>query len=672
MDYQKLVKELKSLNVNVSDKARNYRASLYLKNLKDTQTYLTKTLAQSNSGIGSSAFKFCKTALQFGGLIQQLADVLDHYSCPALQGNLSPYLKEGNKKTYYDYFDDNIFDANDTVFDTNVTKFWNLTPLSSHAITQLVDNFQRNIKTACQRVYQDITKLEACFEGQYDDNFSLNSLKRIKSTGSDFHKGGQQVLILTFGASDEIDSSPAPLISSFNVQVVYKPGDIEADCLISGNSQVVNKVLGKTFMTNSLFEIYNQQLTELKQQQPSFAGLPLATYRILPIAYQSDNKTPLRQAYGYLEYLDNDVSGTFAQIFGFYPFASSDYLIFKSESKEQIVSSFYRQAGAMSAVASSFSIIDLHIENVRVETRKPYFIDMEVCLTSPVDDIELTSLLKDKQGGINGISLNYQDLTYSFKNLLKPDEAEITTEYPDVYYQNRLWQVSPKNQKQPIPVNAKVYQSGVADGFKVLEAAQSSGKFTHWFQRLNNVVVRYLPCSTTDFKAIATTAFLQDPEDQRKKNQPVNNAIDDALLNKLTNNFNKYKEAGNTLAPPEFLSLTPSVSQADYRSLDIPVFYHRIGSTDLLDSLGQVVAIPANVTVYIGNTPTVVAVNSVFTGTTFFQSSPMATKVQQAQVEILSNASKAAAREQLLTQSISSFFSADTSKTSETFRPIKA
>ena len=65
------------------------------------------------------------------------------------------------------------------------------------------------------------------------------------------------------------------------------------------------------------------------------------------------------------------------EYWGFYPFASSDFIVFRSQNEQSIVRDFYRMEGALAAICGSFSITDIHIENMRVVGLKPSLIDVE-------------------------------------------------------------------------------------------------------------------------------------------------------------------------------------------------------------------------------------------------------------------------------------------------------
>lgn len=635
-----------------------YRAALYIDYLEHAKTYFTTTLAGTvpNGGLGIG-YPFVAPALESASLLQELADILDYFVSPAVDADLvrayagpPAGLGHGGAAgwTYQDYFTNLILDANPVTFANNVLAFRNMYPISAAALLRLSANFEGNILLSCQRVLADRALLTSFYQDLFEEDFAILSLQKIKSTGSDFHKGGKQVLILTFQIVHTVDFGPpitfAP--SREELKVVYKPSDLEVDCLIVGQSAVVNRVLGIPFMAASLFEIYNTRLQIMKTANPAFTGEALTTYRILPrnyiSAYAGGAPLPIRNAYGYIQYLDNDLSGTARQVYGFYPFGASDYLIFQSQSRSNIARSFYRQEGALAALCGSFSLIDMHIENLRVRKYQPYLIDLEISLTSVINDIEGTSLT-GRKGGITGISVADQDSFWAVRNAATPGQAYLIRYYPTVYYQNRLWFAAANRQKTTIGVSRKSLLQGFSDGMSVLRACEQNNDFQNWFGRLNNVLVRYLPYATPDFKDIRTSIFITGIA-----TAALNPKQAAALRNFLSQEYDTFAQAGNPAAEPNFVSLTQPVCGPDYLNLDIPVFYHRIGTTAVVDSQGADVPIPPFVTVDDPgqNPPTrqapVLGVGGVFNRNTFFANPPMQANVEQGQVQILAGAGFAA------------------------------
>ena len=111
---------------------------------------------------------------------------------------------------------------------------------------------------------------------------------------------------------------------------MYKPGDVEIDCLVAGESAAVNRATGVAFQVQSLAELFNDWIAT----HPAADQEALPTYRILPrhpvSPYVGLPPYPVRQAYGYLEYLGSALTGLDWSAFNFYPNGESDYLIFQT------------------------------------------------------------------------------------------------------------------------------------------------------------------------------------------------------------------------------------------------------------------------------------------------------------------------------------------------------
>ena len=81
------------------------------------------------------------------------------------------------------------------------------------------------------------------------------------------------------------------------------------------------------------------------------------------------------------------------------------------------------------------------------------------------------------------------------------------------YHQNRLWRATQNENGQygsrgPIAVNKPQLLAGFAEGMATLRAAQLADDFDDWFDRLDRVLVRCLPYTTSYFKAISTSIFV--------------------------------------------------------------------------------------------------------------------------------------------------------------------
>ncbi len=627
------------------------RASLYYDYLVAANTFFTATMNTPVGGPPPAAglgpgYAFVQNAVRATSLLNELAEVLDFFVSPAVEADLQrAYAAPPNGLdhgaaggavawTYRDYFDNEILDVVPLTYNNNLNNFRLRYPIMDHALNRLANNFQNNILEACQRVIADRVLLTNFYNDLYNNTLVINTMERIKSTGSDFHKGGKQVLILTF----DITYTNGLLQKRENLKIVYKPSDIEADCLIVGDSAAVNNVI-PGFMVNSLFEIYNNRLQAYKAANLGFTGKPLDTYRILPRNYISlyggGYPLPIRQAYGYIQYLAYDISGVAQQFFGYYPAGESDYLVFRGMNEANTLRTFYNKSGAYTALSTNFSLMDMHVENMRVSNYRPYPIDLEISLTSTVNDVAQTRLIAN-MGGISGYEITGQDSHWVAYNINNAGNSYVQRDYPTIYYQNRLWRWQANRQKQLIAIDQHRLLQGFMDGMRIIREGQMNGDFNAWFIRLNNVLVRYVPYPTSIFKSLVTLTFISTVQAQPPGGPaPALAATLQAVIrDKLTQEFNGYAMGGG--ANPNFLAFTPANCNHDYQNLDIPVFYHRIGSQEIVNSLGAQVAIPANITVDNPAAPPPTLNPALAIGrATFFANVPTTANVDVGQVQVL-------------------------------------
>jgi Domain of unknown function (DUF4135) len=623
--------------------ARQYRASLYLQHLNAARNFLTTTLAGPVPGGLGAGYPFVAQALADPQLLDDLAGNLDHWICPAVEQAMNAALAvpPPNPTTNYtQWFDNDILDPNNVVYAANVTAFFNAYPIADNALTRIRLNFQANIKLACDRIIGDKAEITALFSDRYYGLY-LSALTGITSTGSDYHKGGQQVLVLTFAT--RTFGGYWPLAST--LKLIYKPADLELDCLIAGESAAVNRAVGGgvPFMQASLVEIFNTQAAN----NPGVVE-QLPTYRILPrnptSPYVGVGPVPIRQAYGYIEYLDYSLTGETLSAFNFYPLGASDYLILQSQNEVPIIEKFYRQAGQLLALAVTFSLFDLHIENVRAKTYQPHLIDLEISLTSTTnfvtDTLLLFTLMGTATGGYDGSVRANEDWIYTFVPFLNPPappQEHLNQVFLTKVYQNRLYGQRPD--RRIVPVCVYYLLQGLQNGMNTLRAAQQAGAFAAWFARLANVLVRVVPLATSDWNQVrqqiyADALALAPPPPPPLALAPT---IAEQVRRKLTAMWNAYGVAATP--EPKFAALTAPQVPLDLANFDIPTFYHRIGTTDLLDSMGNTIPVPAQITVYNAAIPPApVVVNTNVGRVTYFAAPPTAARIQNGQVADLTGA----------------------------------
>jgi hypothetical protein len=587
-----LAAELAQMGVTPVDASDPNRALLYLPELRATRTFLTTTLAQAGAGGLGAGYAFCSAALTSPNLLQELSEVLDFFIGPAVIeeiDRLNPNRAAPAFPTLNQFYN-TIFDPADATYVTNRNTFLARYPVTQAAVAQLARNFQNNIFLACRRIVDDKATIEHFFADRYPF-FFLRSLQEIKSTGSDFHKGGKQVLILRFAAVYSDRDTP----KVFQFRLVYKPSDLEIDCLIAGDSAAINAVI-PNFMAESLVEIFN----DLRSRQSAAPNaLPLPTYRILPREYmraQPAGNPPfaaLPNLYGYIEYLSYDAPSGFSA-WGYYPFGSSDFVIFRSAgSRPKQVTDFYQQAGELLALACTFSLMDLHFQNVRVRGYQPYLIDLEISIGTYVTDA-LQTLLLSRAGGIGGFNgyelagssyqwIKEQPYGMRYETLSRDDETE--------RFQNRLYKLNPT--RHLVQVEPFTLIRGLSDGLTILANAPGA-RFDVWWARLDNTLVRDLPYSTSEFRALRNQIFRDRPAGA----WPATISV--VINAQFVADYGTYVASLAPPAPPpppKYLALAPNITNLDYQALDIPIFYRRVDQTNIVDSRGAAIPIPANVVI---------------------------------------------------------------------------
>ena len=166
-------------------------------------------------------------------LLTSLCHLLDEHTVEVVNAELN--------RTHYSYgkYFEDFFQRYPKSRNDILDQYLNL----YQVFTKSTAYFRNNILLACIRVLTDWQDLERMFVSQKDQ--VLDQLIEIESTGSDFHKGGQQVLILTFSTKP----SGNPL------RIVYKPSDMEVDCLIMGNTDALANANLANFQQESLMEL---------------------------------------------------------------------------------------------------------------------------------------------------------------------------------------------------------------------------------------------------------------------------------------------------------------------------------------------------------------------------------------------------------------------------------
>ena len=403
-------------------------------------------------------------------------------------------------------------------------------------LNKIRDYSTRNLRECCERLianWGDITN--AFFPGKI-----LLELAKITLTGSDYHKGGKQVLILTFNTKswDDPRRQVAGCLGTRLVgddpveqrRLVYKPTDLDVDCRLLGKTAIFH---GASQVRPNGYQIpLHGSLLEKIQQKLQACGnhLTLPTYKILPYhAHTAPPPAPgFRDPYGYIEYLTfkpeppahaegaNDteemirVATKHIRKHGGMIGTSSDYILSPEgvpAAAARRIENYFRTYGRLMAVCHTFCISDMHFENVRVHEGVPHLIDVEDCLKWPIAKLQdigmiyrggpLADYANRCRGGGNKLRV-MNDKTDQITVGWAPDEGWIACQAYE-YAQNPAtnhWQVSKVNREY-----FTSYVRHIVTGFaEVMEAiAANQADFLGLVDDMQQSYARFVPVPTTSY-----------------------------------------------------------------------------------------------------------------------------------------------------------------------------
>ncbi len=259
---------------------------------------------------------------------------------------------------------------------------------------------------------------------------------------------------------------------------------------------------------------------------------------------------------------------------------------------------------------------------------------MEISLNKATDGIQATTLfsgLGQPNGGINGL---YRRTDLSVEHPapdVSGDEVTMVKIYETVNYQNRLWTCYDKLNKQSVKIDQANLLLGYGEGMTILRYAQTNNAFNAWFNRLNNVVVRYLPYATAYFRNSILSQYYLDMD-----NATGTTTLLEFVRRALTIEANRYVAP----AVPNFLALADPQCLIDVQQLDVPIYYYRIGMQEIINSAGGQVPIPATITIYNNAIPPQPIPYNVAIGrATFLPDTPTTDIVDVQQVQVLGRCS---------------------------------
>jgi hypothetical protein len=395
----------------------------------------------------------------------------------------------------------------------------------------------------------------------------------VTTTGSDPHKQGQQVLLLTFHVQPAA-AAAQPRRGVLNVarfgvgihnqnanqvnvqmeqRLVYKPSDVELDCRLVGDTYNLRGRLGANpelpnLTQGSLFELINNRLNP---------PTPLPVYLIWPRRPASlmtpdiNGNMPIFQSYGWIEFLTHDPPDADAQnprLLSRYPPLLRDWIACDPDD----VRNFYSLHGWYAALGVAFAFCDSHHGNVLVSRRKPYLIDLEICFKMRIRSYFDTMLDRAIQ---QGQALYFGD-----------DRLDTRTRQAKVQLAAQCLDAL-----QKIVANIDRLKAWVTD------------------QHMRNTVARYTTRPTPAFGANLRGIYMGhalDPVPDARNVADPNWAT--LAGNRFQTDWTDWVQRGNR---PNWATVSPDHDLLDYLNCDFPCYYRRLGSTQLMNCRGVVVRV---------------------------------------------------------------------------------
>jgi len=479
-------------------------------------------------------------------------------------------------------------------------------PLFEQQLQTISINYFKHIVLMLARVetYENVLK-----HFYFNPHYGPTSLVGIRSTGSDWHKQGQNVLILEFKNT----------INEY-FRVIYKPSPVLADVFLVGDL----KKLATTFPAfkgkKSILEIFNENLPEHNKLLPTL---------IVPLC--DDRRTDLpdiQRHFGFLEFVGNSrwysidrdtiekklfklapakradsripqnvVNKNFTK-FVWQELQQADCRFIANNEQEGVVYSY--QCGLLVLIMLAFGLGDSHSQNLIVDRVfgkyqfcTPRLIDNETCFTLQEPTIQALACFDANLGSMHPSSTNSEELHFLFDVLGK---CTVTV---DTYEKNKLL-VCPKEYTKitPYTIDAKAFKEGLKKGMHILQAQQE--KIMQWFEDINVqlMYVRVIPYTTYMFKYDIDHAFKNQynvEEFINSEKKRLEHIERNCLVEMIRRYQENCKKTSEKYAAFFCVCQPPSPAIHNYReylhheyfAFSIPVYYARAASTVVWDSDGS-------------------------------------------------------------------------------------
>jgi len=622
------------------------RAKLYVAELRQAQQDIRAMYTPGGPNAVDPRLWYALSGERLVDLLTSLADILDDYVAFGVREDFQVGGVGAAEATYAAYFDHQIDVGG------GVGAFLGRYPLLQSAITTLRQYFVTNIALACARITADWAEIEHAFLNTAAGD-ALVALAEMEATGSDFHKHGKQVILLTFAYTAAV--APALALGRrrassgerraiarrtgnalnhrpYLVRVVYKPSDIEIDCRIMGNVGRLIAARGAAGFVAAENPPIAQSLMELVNQILGYTGTvdELPTYTILPHSSGSSivanpPGAALGNCYGYIEFLTheprakrqtagawNDATATneaAAQATAACNATPGWNAAFDWVTDDpNVVRRCFETWGRLAAIAVVFSIADMHVQNVIMHKCKPHLIDLEDAIKWRMTGVGSTGMfgagtpscdnLKGPNPMLNSLT---NDKTKQLTCMPIGGENKLASTV--LYY--RAAGVAAVRVTKATPARVNDMHNGFTEIMDMFGNAVNNGLLDGWAAaNLPNVITRFVAFPTLSYyNQLANFILLNAGQ------APPNPAIVGAF-----NNFNGWHFEGSVRGQrglwlgaarvagddeelrqwregylPGFALDHPDYHFRDLVSWDIPSFYRRLGTIDLLASDGNAV-----------------------------------------------------------------------------------
>lgn len=533
-------------------------------------------------------------ALRDAVLIERLAIVLDDYVAPCVVADVNAFAETHfpgqniTETTYLQYIGTclqgdadpyrpsavSVAAAPTACAWVGIESLYGRYPLMRYMISTMATQYVNAVLRCCDRLLEDWVDI-----GTFFFNIGLTALTDIRGTGSDFHKGGQQVLLLT------LRDTAAALH-----ELVYKPGDVERDFRIVGDTQALGAAIGNlpavaakgvtpANLLNNLGGSLMEMVEALAAQDQ--VTIPVTKYKILPVnpgtslLAQANGGYDIRQSYGWIEFLSSTPQDR--------------------DCPDQVtLFQYYQVYGAMVALAYVFQITDMHQENVIIHQQRPYFIDLEMAYSGILPGPGATSL---------GTAYNRFTSPVLRRTVAGWNRPQLSYDLPGT---------SEPTKNRPY-LAGQAYTPQSADANRVMALFSRTidlilrhvNQFDGWLVAASRVIARLVPFSTSELfvrlRAIHNPssyipAFRPDEVRIRTLDLTQNAPIDEGSVAGWGDQFVASTNAVGTpldLAldyyrmQPRFAFWQHAQTADDFKHGDIPVFYQKSNTGLALDSRGN-------------------------------------------------------------------------------------